>query len=92
MSMHHKASCIFCKRQRPVYADKNQWLRHLATHREAIVGYIVDHFERCPLGAYPRLIRDKTEYAGHLKWSHSKKELLVWAYQNLIESQLTVLP
>lgn len=75
-----------------MYAEKTQWLRHLAGHREKIIGYIVDNFERCPLGAYPRLISNKIEYAGHLKWSHSKKELLLWAYGNLIENQITVLP
>lgn len=90
--MHHKASCIFCQPPKSVYADKNQWLRHLATHREAIIKYIVDNYEKCPLGAYPRQIKDKIEYAGHLKWSHSKKELLVWAYRNIIENQLTILP
>jgi hypothetical protein len=90
--MYHPASCIFCDRPKLIYADKSQWLRHLATHREAIVGYIVDHFEKCPLGAYPKQIRDKTEYASHLKWAHSKKELLIWVYRNLIENQLAVLP
>lgn len=92
MSMHQTASCIFCEHPRTIYADKKQWLIHLAGHREAIIGYVVDHFEKCPLGSYPRLIRDKTEYAGHLKWSHSKKELLLWAYRNLIENQIAVLP
>ncbi|MEM3024991.1 MAG: hypothetical protein QXW37_04615 [Candidatus Nitrosotenuis sp.] len=92
MSMHRQASCIFCERPRLIYADKKQWLIHLATHREAIIKYIVDNFEKCPLGAYPRLIKDKTEYAGHLKWSHTKRELLLWAYKNLIENQIEVLP
>jgi hypothetical protein len=64
----------------------------LATHREAIIAYIVDHEEKCPLGAYPKLIKDKTEYAGHIRWAHSKRDLYSWAYHNLIESQITVYP
>lgn len=92
MSMHHSASCVFCENPRTIYADKKQWLIHLAGHREKIIAYVVDHFEKCPLGAYPRLIKDKTEYAGHLKWSHTKKELLLWAYRNLIENQISILP
>jgi hypothetical protein len=90
--MHHSASCIFCDIPKSLYADKVQWLRHLATHQEKIIAYVVDNFERCPLGAYPRMISDKSEYAGHLKWSHSKRELLLWAYKNLIESQTAILP
>jgi hypothetical protein len=90
--MHHSALCIFCDNPRPIYADKKQWLIHLAGHREKIIAYVVDHFEKCPLGAYPRLIKNKTEYAGHLKWSHTKKELLIWAYRNLIENQISILP
>lgn len=92
MSMHHSARCVFCEGSKPQYADKNQWMYHLAGHREKIISYVVDNFERCPLGAYPRLISDKSEYAGHLKWSHSKRELLSWAYKNLIQSQIAVLP
>lgn len=92
MSMHHGASCVLCDNPRTIYADKRQWLIHLAGHREKIIAYIVDNYEKCPLGAYPRLIPSKTEYAGHLKWSHTKKELLLWAYQNLIEGQISVLP
>lgn len=92
MSMHHTASCIFCDNPRPIYANKKQWLIHLAGHREKIIAYVVDNFEKCPLGAYPRLINNKTEYAGHIKWSHTKKELLDWAYRNLIENQISILP
>ncbi|WP_162858714.1 hypothetical protein [Candidatus Nitrosotenuis aquarius] len=92
MSMHHGASCVFCDNPKFLYADKSQWMRHLAGHREKIIAHIVDNFERCPLGAYPRLIQNKTEYAGHLKWSHQKRELLEWAYKNLIENQISVLP
>ncbi|MGQ0606072.1 MAG: hypothetical protein ACT4OD_03835 [Candidatus Nitrosotenuis sp.] len=90
--MHHRARCTFCNSPKSLYADKTQWMRHLAGHREKIIAYIVDNFERCPLGAYPRLILDKTEYAGHLKWSHTKRELLLWAYRNLIENQTAILP
>ncbi|HIH06849.1 MAG TPA: hypothetical protein HA236_01085 [Candidatus Nitrosotenuis sp.] len=90
--MSHSALCVFCDNPKPIFADKRQWLIHLSEHREKIIGYIIDNFEKCPLGAYPRLIRDKAEYSGHLKWSHTKKELLIWTYQNLIENQFSILP
>jgi hypothetical protein len=90
--MHHGASCVFCENPKFLHADKVQWMRHLAGHREKIIAYVVDNFEKCPLGAYPKLIPNKTEYAGHLKWSHTKRELLEWVYKNLIQSQITALP
>lgn len=92
MSMHNQALCMFCEHPKSIYADKTQWFIHLSTHREAIIQYIVDHFEKCPLGAYPKLIKDKTEYASHMRWTHTKKELYLWAYHNLVESQITVYP
>ncbi|CDI06377.1 hypothetical protein [Candidatus Nitrosotenuis uzonensis] len=92
MSMHNRAVCVFCANPRPIYAAKVQWLKHLASHREAMIAYVVDNFEKCPLGAYPRHIRDKTEYAGHIRWAHTKKELIEWAYRNLIESQMATYP
>ncbi|HEX9846597.1 MAG TPA: hypothetical protein VGA92_09090 [Candidatus Nitrosotenuis sp.] len=92
MSMHNRATCVFCKSPRSIHADKTQWLRHLSTHREAIIAYIVDHYEKCPLGAYPRLIKDKTEYAGHLRWAHSRRALYEWVHRNLIENQVVVYP
>ncbi|MEM3143646.1 MAG: hypothetical protein QXW91_03365 [Candidatus Nitrosotenuis sp.] len=92
MSMHNRASCIFCKNPKPIYASKLQWLKHLATHREAMIAYVVDNYEKCPLGAYPRPIKDKTEYAGHIRWGHTKKELIEWAYRSLIENQIVTYP
>lgn len=92
MSMHNRAVCIFCHRPKSLYADKPQWLRHLFTHREAMIAYIVDHFEKCPLGAYPKPIRDKVEYAGHIRWGHTKRELVEWVYHNLIENQVVTYP
>lgn len=92
MSMHNCAICVFCNNPKPVYATKTQWLKHLAGHREVMIAYIVNGFEKCPLGAYPRPIRDKTEYAGHVRWAHTKKELIEWAYRNLIENQLVTYP
>ncbi len=92
MSMHNRAVCIFCDQLREVYADKRQWLIHLTTHREAIIAYIVDHFEKCPLGAYPKLIKNKADYASHIRWSHPKREFYAWAYKNLIENQIAVYP
>ena len=92
MSMQNNAYCVFCDVPRLIYAEKKQWMIHLAGHREKIIAYVVDNFEKCPLGSYPRLIQNKTEYSGHIKWSHTKKELLEWAYRNLIENQITVLP
>lgn len=92
MSMHNSAACVFCENPKAIYADKNQWLRHLSKHREAMIAYIVDNYEKCPLGAYPKLINDKIEYAGHLRWSHSRKALYEWVYHNLIENQVVAYP
>lgn len=92
MSMHNRAYCVFCENPKLLFANKKQWLIHLATHREAIIAYIVDHVETCPLGAYPKRIKDKTEYASHLRWAHSKRDLYLWAYRNLIETQMVVYP
>lgn len=92
MSMHNRAVCVFCEKPRSIYADKNQWLKHLSTHREEMIAYIVDHHEKCPLGAYPKLIKDKTEYASHLRWAHPRKTLYEWIYHNLIENQVIVYP
>lgn len=57
-----------------------------------MIAYIVDHHAKCPLGAYPRLIKDKAEYAKHIRWAHSRKTLYEWIYHNLIETQVAVYP
>ena len=92
MGRYFNSACIFCMPQKTVSAEKRQWMLHLRKHREAIIKLIVESYSQCPVGAYPKTFADRTEFASHLRWTHTKTELYEWAFDNWIASQEITAP
>lgn len=78
------ASCVLCKRPRPIIAEQQQWLIHIAKHREDMIKFIADRFEHCVLCVYPSSFTNKKTAVSHLRWGHSKKSLIDWFYRNIL--------
>jgi hypothetical protein len=82
--MNLKSSlCTFCSKPRIFIAEHTQWSIHLAGHREDIIQYMVDTYPSCVLCSYPEQFASKSRAAAHIRWAHSKRELISWAFDNL---------
>ena len=77
-------SCVLCERPREITAEQQQWRIHVAKHREELIKFIVDRFPSCVLCEYPTSFADKKSAASHLRWYHSKKDLIDWFYKNIL--------
>ncbi len=75
--------CPFCSKPKTFIAENRQWAIHLAGHREQIIQYIVDNLPSCVLCSYPTHFNEKSTAAAHIRWNHKRKELIIWAFQNL---------
>ena len=81
------AACVLCEKPHKVTAEQQQWLIHIAKHREDLIKFIVDRFSSCVLCAYSTPFADKKSAASHLRWYHSKKSLIEWFYKNTLLKQ-----
>jgi hypothetical protein len=75
--------CTFCPKPRIFTAGHTQWSIHLAGHRENIIQYMVETYPNCVLCSYSEPFTSKSRAAAHIRWAHSKRELINWAFENL---------
>ncbi len=78
------ASCILCPSKQLVTAEQQQWLIHIAKHREDLIKFFSENFQYCFLCKYTRIFENKRDAASHLRWEHSKKSLIDWFYKNIL--------
>ena len=75
--------CSYCFNERQVTADKNQWLIHLAKHRDDIINTLCDISCSCVFCFNMSSFVDKRQAATHYKWEHKKSTLTEWALHRL---------
>lgn len=63
-------------------ADSDQWMIHMAEHRQDIVNNLVELSPSCVLCSFGKFTDAQTAIA-HYKWGHNRSDMIKWAYLRL---------
>jgi hypothetical protein len=77
------SSCMYCKNQKRIEADKTSWLIHLSSHREDIIKQLTDETTSCVFCAYSEIFANKKHAASHYRWGHKKSTVINWVLQRM---------